>query len=168
MKERRQVHDLPEVRLRVCEHQVEEVCCPACGQQTVGSFPAEVMAPAQYGPNVQALAVYLYQGQLVPMARTCEVLDEVCSCPLSQGTLLRWVQEASERRAATVEQSADWLSVARLQHGDETGVRIGGKLRLPACELHELAEASGLASEARQESDGRDRHLAALCWTGDA
>jgi transposase len=82
----------------------------------------------QYGPNVQAKAVYLHQGQLVPMARTCEVLDEVCGCHLSQGTLLRWVQEASERLAATVEQIADWLSVGRLQHGDETGVRIGGKL----------------------------------------
>ena len=130
VKERRQVHDLPEMRLRVCEHQVEEVCCPACGQQSVGTFPAGVRAPVQYGPNVQALAVYLHQGQLVPMARTCEVLDEVCGCPLSQGTLLRWVQEASERLAATVEQIADWLSVARVLHGDETGVRIGGKLRL--------------------------------------
>jgi len=128
VKERRQVHDLPEVRLRVCEHQVEEVPCPACGQPSVGSFPAEVMAPVQYGPNVQALAVYLHQRQLVPMARTCEVLDEVCSCHLSQGTLLRWVQEASERLAATVEKIADWLSVGRLQHGDETGIRIGGKL----------------------------------------
>ena len=88
VKERRQVHDLPEVRLRVCEHQVEEVPCPACGQQSVGSFPAEVMAPVQYGPNVQALAVYLHQRQLVPLARTCEVLEEVCGCHLSQGTRL--------------------------------------------------------------------------------
>jgi transposase-like protein len=38
------------------------------------------------------------------------------------------VQEASQRLAATVEQIADWLSVGRLQHGDETGMRIGGKL----------------------------------------
>lgn len=128
VKERRQVHDLPEMRLRVCEHQVEEVCCPACGQPSVGDFPMEVTAPVQYGPNVQALAVYLHQGQLVPMARTCEVLDEVCGCHLSQGTLLRWVQEASERLVATVKKIADWLSVAGVQHGDETGVRIGGKL----------------------------------------
>ena len=28
----------------------------------------------------------------------------------------------------TVERIADWLSVSRLTHGDETGVRIGGKL----------------------------------------
>jgi len=128
VRERRQVHDLPEMRLRVCEHHVEEVPCPACGQQNVGRFPAEVMAPVQYGPNVQALAVYLHQGQFVPMARTCEVLDEVCGCALSQGTLLRWVQEASQRLVSTVEKIADWLSIARVQHGDETGVRIGGKL----------------------------------------
>jgi transposase len=128
VKERRQVHDLPEVRLRVCEHQVEEVACPACGQASVGSFPAEVTAPVQYGSNVQALAVYLHQGQLVPMARTCEVLEEVCGCHLSQGTLLRWVQEASERLITTVEKIADWLSMGRLQHGDETGIRVGGKL----------------------------------------
>src|SRR5437667_911071 len=128
VKERRQVHDLPKIQLRVCEHHVEEVACPACGQHNVGTFPAGVMAPVQYGPNVQALAVYLHQGQLVPMARTCEVLDEVCGCHLSQGTLLRWVQQASERLAATGEQIADWLSVARVQHGDETGMRIGGKL----------------------------------------
>ena len=128
MKERRQVHDLPKIQLRVCEHQVEEVTCLGCGQQSVGTFPAGVMAPVQYGPNVQALAVYLHQGQLVPMARTCEVLDEVCGCHPSQGTLLRWVQEASERLATTVEQIAAWLRVARLQHGDETGVRIAGTL----------------------------------------
>ncbi len=98
LKERRQVHDLPELRLRVWEHHVEEVACPACGRQNVGTFPVEVTAPVQYGPKVQALAVYLHQGQFVPLARTCEVLDEVCGCALSQGTLLRWVQQASQRQ----------------------------------------------------------------------
>lgn len=58
---RARVHDLPEVRLLVREHQMEEVCCPACQQLSAGGFPAGVEAPAQYGLNVQALEVYLYQ-----------------------------------------------------------------------------------------------------------
>jgi hypothetical protein len=57
VKERRQVHDLPEIRLLVREHQVEELCCPACQHLSAGDFPAGVEAPAQYGPQVQALAL---------------------------------------------------------------------------------------------------------------
>lgn len=73
---------------RHCQQPLEEVPCPAHGQQNVGTFPVEVMAPVQYGPHVQALAVHLHQGQLLTMARTCELLEEVCGCHLSQGTRL--------------------------------------------------------------------------------
>src|SRR5258708_2775858 len=57
IKECRQVHDLPQLRLLVQEHQVEEVRCPHCQQLTRADFPAGVEAPVQYGPNVRALAV---------------------------------------------------------------------------------------------------------------
>ena len=50
VKERRQIHDMPQVRLVVREHQVEEVCCPACQNISVGSLPTGVQAPMQYGP----------------------------------------------------------------------------------------------------------------------
>jgi transposase len=128
LKERRQVHDLPEVRLLVREHQVEEVRCPTCQQTSGGTFPIRVEAPVQYGPNLRALAVYLYQYQLVPLARTCELLGDLCDCQLSEGTLTAWVQQAAQTLESTVERIADWISASRLQHGDETGVRVGGKL----------------------------------------
>jgi transposase len=60
VRERRQTHDLPEVRLVVREHQAEEVCCPARQQVSRGSFPAGVEAPVQYGPKLRALGVYLH------------------------------------------------------------------------------------------------------------
>jgi transposase len=128
LKERRQVHDLPEIRLMVREHQVEEVWCPRCGQASRGSFPAGVEAPAQYGPNLRALAVYLHQYQLLPQARTCELLCDLCDCQLSEGTLLGWVELAAQTLAPTVERIADCISASRLQHGDETGIRVKGKL----------------------------------------
>jgi transposase len=128
IKERRQVHDLPEVRLLVREHQVEEVCCPACQQVSRGSFPAGVEAPVQYGPKVRALAVYLHEYQLVPLARVSELIDDWCACDVSEGTVLTWVEFAAQRLGPTVAQIADWLSASRLQHADETGVRIAGKL----------------------------------------
>ncbi|GAC1455935.1 MAG: hypothetical protein PVSMB4_16280 [Ktedonobacterales bacterium] len=64
--ERRQVQDLPPLRLEVTEHQAVAVRCPACQAVTRGTFPDAVRAPAQYGPRVRALAVYLHHHQLVP------------------------------------------------------------------------------------------------------
>jgi len=127
LKDLRQVHDLPEVRLVVREHQVEEVWCPTCQQVSRGSFPEGVEAPVQYGPKVRALAVYLHEYQLVPLARVSELFADLCACEVSEGTVLTWVECATERLAPVVERIADWLSASLLQHADETGVRIAGK-----------------------------------------
>src|SRR6266478_7243317 len=81
--ERRQVLDLPDIRLLAHEHQIEAVCCPTCHTTSLGSFPASVSAPVQYGPHLQALAVYLHQGQLLPTARTCEALAALCGCQIA-------------------------------------------------------------------------------------
>jgi transposase len=126
--ERRQVLDVPEIRLVAHEHQIEAICCPTCHTRSLGSFPAAVSAPVQYGPHLQALAVYLHQGQLLPTARTCEALAAICGCQISEGTLLQWSELAAERLAPTVERIAELIVASRLQHGDETGIRVYGML----------------------------------------
>ena len=126
--ERRQVLDVPEIRLLAQEHQIEAIWCPTCHTRSLGSFPAAVSAPVQYGPNMQALAVYLHQGQLLPTARTCEALAAICGCQISEGTLIQWSELAAERLAPTVERIADLIVASQLQHGDETGIRVYGML----------------------------------------
>jgi len=127
--ERRQEHDLPEIRLRVTEHQVEEVCCPHCHRICQGSFPREVKAVVQYGPQVRAWAVYLNQYQLIPIQRTCQLMSEGLGCSISQGTLVNWTRQASERLAETYEKIKLGLIAAWLIHADETGIHIGKMLR---------------------------------------
>ena len=126
--ERRQVEDVPEIRLLAQEHQIEAICCPNCHTTSLGRFPAAVSAPVQYGPNMQALAVYLHQGQLLPTARTCQALAAICGCQISEGTLIEWSELAAERLAPTVERIAELLVASELQHGDETGIRVYGML----------------------------------------
>ncbi len=128
VKERRQVHDLPELGLWVKEHRVEAVCCPDCQQMSRGHFPQAVDAPAQYGPNVQALAVYLSHFHLLPMERTCEALSDLCDCSISEGTLANWIAEAATRLEPTIEHIKQLLLRGHFKHADETGIRIKGRL----------------------------------------
>ncbi len=44
---RRQVVDLPPLRLNVCAHRAEEKCCPVCAHTTQGVFPPGVTTTVQ-------------------------------------------------------------------------------------------------------------------------
>jgi transposase len=75
---------LPVLRLMVTEHQVEVISCPTCNHLTAASFPVGVNAPAQYGPQMQALAVYLSQYQLLPMERISEIFEDLLASRISR------------------------------------------------------------------------------------
>jgi len=59
--ERRQVFDLPPVRVEVTEHQLIWRAC-ACGTVTKADAPAGVNAPVQYGSRLAGIGVYLFHG----------------------------------------------------------------------------------------------------------
>jgi hypothetical protein len=67
--ERRQVHDLPPLRLEVTEHQLVHVKCPSCQAMTSGVAPPQVRSALQYGPLLRAWCVYLVQQQFLPYTR---------------------------------------------------------------------------------------------------
>lgn len=136
--ERRQVIELPAVGVEVVEHQAESRRC-RCGQITRGDFPREVTANIQYGPRVRALAVYLNQGQLLPMERTVEILSDVFGCEsFSEGTLANAVEQCYEGLAEIEAAIKTAVQAARVAHFDETGLEVGGKLHW----LHVAATAS--------------------------
>jgi transposase len=125
--ERRQVRDLPPVRLVVTEHRSERVRCPHCQTLTPTVFPAGGEAPAQYGPGVRALAVYLSQEQLVPFGRVRAVLSEVVGCPLSVGTVVSLVQRCAAALEETEAHTKTALQGAPVLHTDETPIRVNGQ-----------------------------------------
>lgn len=126
--ERRQVFDLPPLRMQVTEHQQDAVRCPQCQAESAGAWPAGVTGCTQYGPQVQALALYLRMQHLLPIERTREVLEAVTGRPIAEASILAWEQAASEVVAPALEAVRAALGVAEVVHSDETGGRIGGVL----------------------------------------
>jgi transposase len=123
--ERRQVIDLPQIRLHVVEHQVEEKQCPCCGYQTRASFPAEVSAPAQYGPSIQALSTYLASFQAVPYARASQLLQDLFGVQLSTASMARFVCQCHQHLAEWEATLKAALVKSSVLHQDETGLRVG-------------------------------------------
>ena len=126
--ERRQVRDLPPVRLVVREHRALHVRCPRCEQVSVGQFPPAASSRAQYGPGLRALGVYLLEQQLIPYARVRELFADLLSAPVSLGALTRWVQQSAETLRPVEEAIKGALVRALVLHSDESGVRRAGAL----------------------------------------
>ena len=126
--QRRQVLDLPPLRLVVTEHRTAACDCPCCGKQTSGAFPAAVTQPVQYGSGLAGLAVYLSTFQLLPVARIARLFADVFAAPLSTGTLATFTQRAASRLAPVCERIRHSLRTAPVVHCDETGLRTAGRL----------------------------------------
>ena len=113
--EKRQVHDLPPLRLIVTEHQAEIKMCD-CGHLNKAAFPAEVTAPAQYGQRVKAAAVYVKNYQCLPYERACELLADLLGCPLSEGTLANIISQCDDLAAKPVAQIKEMIEQASVAH----------------------------------------------------
>jgi len=125
--DKRQVHDLPPLQIIVTEHQVETLCCPHCQRLSQGEFPDDVVAPVQYGPSVQQLAVYLKAEQFIPYDRSRQFFADLFGLNLSPGTLQNIMGRAAKRLRPVLGQIKDALIAGQILHCDESGFYIGGQ-----------------------------------------
>jgi transposase len=126
LRERRQVVEVPPVRLVVTEHQALHVRCVACQQISVGAFPTEARSRVPYGPRLRALAGYLVEEQLVPFGRVQQVLADRFGVRLARGSLVGWIQQAAQRLEPVERAIKAALRRARVPHNDESGCAAAG------------------------------------------
>jgi transposase len=127
--EKRQVFDVPPVRVEVTEHQAEIKECPICHQITVGEFPPEVSQPVQYGERIKAQMVYFNQQHHVPLERTTEILADLYGQVVSEGTIVEACTQMAQRVEPVYQACKEELQATTgTAHFDETGARIEKKL----------------------------------------
>jgi transposase len=127
--ERRQVIDIPPLRMEVVEHLFESKVCPCCHLVTSSWKDApEVTAPIQYGPRIKALAVYLKSYQLLPFKRCAELIRALFGGTLCEGTLANMIKGVSGTLDAPLAVITRILTDADVAHFDETGSSVQGKL----------------------------------------
>jgi transposase len=130
--ERRQVFDLPPVKVKVTEHQLIEREC-ACGHRTKGAAPRGAEAPVQYGPRVAAIIIYLYIGQFLSKQRTAQALAELFGIPVSPGTVAGITARAAGRLGGFLERAREEIAGSPVAGFDETGFRVAGRLHWVHC-----------------------------------
>ncbi|MBC8274219.1 MAG: IS66 family transposase [Chloroflexi bacterium] len=126
--ERRQVFDVPPVRIEVTEHQAEIKVCPECGERVKGDFPSNVTQPVQYGPRIKAQASYLNNYQLIPLARTCELLGDFYGHTPAEALVLDSNAAVVDHIEPSLDTIKQQIIAADVAHFDESGLRVEGKL----------------------------------------
>lgn len=121
-----QVHDLPEIEIKVVQHDLYRVRC-GCGREQVAALPEQVSpARSSYGLNIKSLVVYLLVYQHVPVERVVRLIADVTggtgpSVGFCHGMLARAANALTDVLATI----RSLITLSRVVGFDETVLRAG-------------------------------------------
>lgn len=87
---KRQVFDIPPVKLEVTEHQKEIKICSYCKKEVRALFPKDITVPVQYGSNIKAQAVYLSTQHYIPEDRLQSIFKDLYDVNIATATLVKF------------------------------------------------------------------------------
>jgi len=123
---RHQLAELPPIVVRVSEHRLHWVSCPACTAITTAP-PAE--SRWAFGPRLQAAIVTLTVRNRLSRRQTSELARELFGVELAAGTADAIVQRAGEALAAPHTRLEQEIKQSAVVNIDETGWKTKGERR---------------------------------------
>ncbi|QTR45801.1 IS66 family transposase [Thiothrix litoralis] len=124
--ERRQQWDIPAPQIVVTEYRQLIGTC-SCGNVHKGKFPTSLPPYISYGARLKAYTVGLVQGHFISLSRVTEIVSDQYGVKPSDGSVQRWIGQASENLATTYTDIRDTISSSAVANFDESGIRAQGK-----------------------------------------
>jgi transposase len=121
---RRQLAELPAIAVRVTEHRLHRVCCPACA--TVTTAESAALSRWAFGPRLQAAVVTLAVRNRVSRRDTTELARELFGVELATGSVDAIIQRAGDALAGPYTELEQRIKQAAAVNIDETGWRTCG------------------------------------------
>ncbi|UQX10297.1 IS66 family transposase [Candidatus Mycobacterium methanotrophicum] len=123
--DRYQQHEIPAIEVRITQYDQHRVMC-GCGRVHTATRPDGARSgPVGYGPNLQALAVYLMVVQFIPAHRVVELLDSLTGAAPSVGFVHGMLARASALLAEVDKRIRALITLAYAVCCDETPLRVG-------------------------------------------
>ena len=126
--EKRQLFDLPEIKMQVTEYQAHSIKCKECHTINKAEFPDNLNANTQYGDNLKAFVSYLNAYQMLPYERISETIQDLTSHKMSTGSIYNFLNTHYEKLEEFENRLGQSLIKEDVLHSDETGVNIKAKL----------------------------------------
>lgn len=126
MLSRRQVVDIPVIIPEYTEHRIFKKVC-SCGHQNKSAFPENAKASISYGTNIQASIAYMHTRQYLPFERMSEYFRDLCSLPISQGTICNIITRFAAKAQPAYDLIAQKIENEKIVGTDETGIKVNTK-----------------------------------------
>jgi len=127
---RRQMVDI-KITLEVIEERVYSGTCPCCGNKETGVFDDEFKGPLQYGVDASSFITMLNAYGCVSDLKTAEIINSISGgiLNISAGTIVNIRRMLSDRLEETINIIRNALILSGVLGGDESGLRVNGKLK---------------------------------------
>lgn len=126
--EKRQVFDIPPIKLKVTEYSADSKVCSKCNATVKASFPKGVDNQIQYGENIKSLMVYFNQHQMIPLDRTTDIFSDIFNTNISEGTIVNTTNSLFEKLEPFENAVKEILIKSPVIHKDETGISVNNKI----------------------------------------
>jgi transposase len=129
--DRYQQHEIPRVRVKVSQYDQHAACC-GCGRVHIAGRPEGAREGiVGYGPNLQALTVFMMVAHFLPAHRCVALLEALTGAAPSVGFVHGMLARTAGLVAAPVARIRALLTRAPAVCCDETPIRVGPRAPKP-------------------------------------